>query len=224
MCVVSAAVFEHPADQGYDGQTHTDVQDPEADGEAEEPGCGRQAKDERPPAPGAEVSLLAGTLMNLGVESVLGAVADSLTGEAEVKADHRGHTTCEVEREEPDGFGPFDEEPVNSADQKEEGCQVDEEIRFELHASASFSVCHASDAAGALSLGEMRRGADQDTHDLVQVVHFPHLKLQAFGHRARVSGVCRHVVQHNSVKGRVSAGSADDDDISRGVVQDGVNC
>ena len=82
--------------------------------------------------------MLAGTIVNFGVEAVLGAVTDPLAGKAEVEADHGCQTAREVEGEEAHGLGPFDKEAVHGAHQEEEGAEVDEKPGFELHTHMSF--------------------------------------------------------------------------------------
>jgi hypothetical protein len=69
--VISTAVFEDPTDQGYDSQAGGNERDPETDGQAKEATGARQAENQRPPAPGTEVSLLAGAFVDLSVRDGL---------------------------------------------------------------------------------------------------------------------------------------------------------
>jgi hypothetical protein len=127
MGVIAAAVLEYPADQCDEGQSGTDEHDPESDGESEETPGTCQAEDQRPPAPGAEVSLLAGTFMDFGVFAVLGAEANPLTREAKVGADHACEAADQEDTEDTYPFRPVGEEPVGQGYRYEEEDSCSEE-------------------------------------------------------------------------------------------------
>jgi ABC-type multidrug transport system ATPase subunit len=64
--VVPTAVFVYPADKRYDRKAGSNEDNPEPNSQAEEPGGASQAEDQGPPAPRAEVALLAGALQPSG--------------------------------------------------------------------------------------------------------------------------------------------------------------
>ena len=120
MRVVAAAVFKHPADQGHGGHAAGDEDDPESHGQAEETCRAGEAQNQRPPAPGAEVPLLAGAFVDFGVTAVFGTHAHALAGEPKVPADHAGQSADQEDPEGADPFRPVGQESVNQGDRHEE--------------------------------------------------------------------------------------------------------
>ena len=118
--VVSAAVFVDPADQTDECKTGCDVDDPEAYGQSEESAGRGQAKNQRPPAPGAEVTLFTGTLMDLRIAAVLGTHPDAFGGEGEVGTDHAGQASDQKERDVAYRLSPLRQEAVDNRYRDEE--------------------------------------------------------------------------------------------------------
>lgn len=147
--VVAAAVFEDPANQCHEGEAAGDVCHPEANGEAKESTGTSEAQNQRPPAPRAEVPLLAGAFVDLGVGTVFGSKTDPLTGETKVCTDHARQATDKEDAQDTNPLGPFSQESVGDSHGDEEEDSGSKEPRFDFHLLTSFwSALPKTAAAG----------------------------------------------------------------------------